>query len=126
VREALTHRSVLLDSGAIAFFFLMYAFAAATAAGWIARSFSCQHAWAAALAALVASVPFGVAGWTLGGLWTAVVDMIRIGNDHTSYRGARAPWSRHQTAVFVSCVVFWLAAAVRHRFDCTQSRTRDL
>jgi hypothetical protein len=116
VREALTHRPLLLDAGATAFFFMVYGLAAAAAAGWIFRRFSIQHAWAAALATLVASVPVSIAGWISGGLWTAAVDIIRIGNDHASYRSARVPWSQHQPAAFAACVVvFWLVAAVRAR-----------
>src|SRR5712692_3132261 len=118
VRASLEHRRTGVDVGVIACFFLIYGFAAAATAGWIFRSFSFQHAWAAALVMLVASVLVSIAGWISGGLWSAAVEMIRIGNDHMSYRGARTPWSQHQLGCFVACVVvFWLAAVVRYRFS---------
>jgi hypothetical protein len=117
VRGALTHRRTAVDAAVIGSFFVLYGIVAAVMAGWIFRSFSLTHMWTAVAAALVASVPVGVAGWISGGLWSATLEMIRIGNDHVSYRGERAPWARHQIEFLTACiVVFWLAAAVRHRF----------
>lgn len=51
-----------------------------------------------------------------GGLWSAAIEMIRVGNDHMSYRGDRMPWPRQMAALFgIGVVVFWVLAFVQYR-----------
>jgi hypothetical protein len=52
-----------------------------------------------------------VGGITLGfgRLWEGAVEMIRIGNDHLSYRGLRLQWTQHPAELFILGVaVVWI------------------
>jgi hypothetical protein len=115
VRAGLEHRRTDFDAIAILVFFILYGLAAIAFAQWMFRTFLLDRTLAL-IATVVVSAPFAVAGWAAGGLWSSALEMIRIGNDHLSYRGERAPWSRHSAAAFAACVaVFWLASVWRYR-----------
>jgi hypothetical protein len=115
VSAGLDHRRTDFDATTILVFFILYGLAATALAQWMFRTLAFERAFALITTAAV-SVPVAVLGWVAGGLWSSAVEMIRIGNDHLSYRGARAPWSRHSAAAFASCViVFWLASLWRYR-----------
>jgi hypothetical protein len=115
VSAGLDHRRTDFDATTILVFFILYGLAATVVAQWMFRTLAFERAFALITTAAV-SVPVAILGWVAGGLWSSAFDMIRIGNDHLSYRGARAPWSRHSLIAFAACaVVFWLAAAWRYR-----------
>ena len=115
VAAGVDHRRTDFDATAILIFLILYGLVSTVVAHWMFRTFVFERAFAV-LATFVVSAPVAVAGWAAGGLWSSALEMIRIGNDHLSYRGARAPWSRHSVIAFAACaVVFWLAAAWRYR-----------
>jgi hypothetical protein len=52
----------------------------------------------------------------LGQQWSTLVENVRVGTGHLSYRVNRLPWARHQMSFFVLCVVlFWGVAVVWFR-----------
>jgi len=58
------------------------------------------------------SVVASVVGVLLGEVWSDLMENIRLGNGHLSYRLERIPWSHHRLGMFVGGVVlFWLLAA---------------
>lgn len=118
VRGALGYRRTDVDAIVILAFVAFYAGAADAIIRWMRRSLSVD-AWSARLVAtLIASIVVGAGAVVLFGLWTATVDMIRVGNTHMSYRADRNPWSQHQAELFLGGIVlFALVAAVRHWSD---------
>lgn len=62
------------------------------------------------------SIIASVVGMLLGEVWSDLMENIRLGNGHLSYRAERIPWSHHRLGIFVGGVVlFWLLAAFHHR-----------
>jgi hypothetical protein len=60
-----------------------------------------------------------------GHLWSAALEMYRIGNGHLSYRASRIPWSHQWTPVFLTVVVvFVLFAWMQFRATVREARGR--
>jgi len=120
VRDGLGSRSKGVDAAVILSFAALYALAVNLATRWMVRGALVEHAWLAAAVALVASAMVSAAGVLLGGLWSAALEMMRVGNDHLSYRAYRVPWGQHHLELFVAgIVVFWLIGLAQY-----QSRAR--
>ncbi len=52
----------------------------------------------------------------LGEGWAILVESIRLGTGHLSYRMGRIPWGHHRMALFVTALVlFWTVALLRRR-----------
>jgi hypothetical protein len=68
-------------------------------------------------AEIVASIAVGAAIVVAGGLWSGVVEVVRVGNEHLANRAALITWPARAPGVFLASVVtFWiLAFATRHR-----------
>lgn len=63
--------------------------------------------WAVFIAALIV---------VIGHVWSAVLEVYRIGNGHLSYRATRIPWSHQWTQVFLGALtIFAFAALVQAR-----------
>lgn len=48
----------------------------------------------------------------VGGIWSAAVEMLRVGNLHMSYRAHRIPWGRHLPELFATSMVMMLTAVL--------------
>jgi hypothetical protein len=59
-----------------------------------------------------ASLIFGVAGMMLGQQWSMLMENLRVGNGHLSYRVGRLPWMRHQIDFLVLCIVIFWGVAI--------------
>jgi hypothetical protein len=82
---------------------------------------------AAIVAVLFASVVASAGLVVLGHLWAGAVEMIRVGNDHMSYRAARLGWQEHGALVFaLGTVTFWLAALACPGGTTRTSRRQDV
>jgi len=57
---------------------------------------------------LLVSAVVAAAGVLLGELWSWLVEMIRVGNGHLSYRALRLPWTRHRTEILLAGVAIFL------------------
>jgi hypothetical protein len=69
-----------------------------------------------AIATTAAAIVVSTAGVIVGGLSASIVEMVRLGNAHLSYRTARLPWNEHRVMLFLGAVaLFSLIAAVRWR-----------
>jgi len=102
--------------------FLFYVWLAWKGVHWIHRRIDRGEKWQTLLAVLYASLAVTGTVILLGGLWTGIVEIVRLGNEHLSYRALRVPWPwTHQYELFsMGVLAFWFAAAVmlvRRRSD---------
>lgn len=87
----------------------------------VARRISARFCWAeekgpALIAGAVASVCLGAVLAGSGHLWGGIVEMVRMGNTHMTYRAHRLGWREMGPIVFwLGVAVFWIAIAISHR-----------
>lgn len=113
VRRALLQRPWTWDF--LTYFLLaaLYVFAASEASRrlWL-RFPPRQESIAGIIAVFLASFVTSTAGLFLGEICAGMLETIRIGNAHLSYRGDRIPWTQHHFGIFIAGVIlFWAAAA---------------
>src|SRR5580700_364946 len=62
---------------------------------------------------LLSSLAAGIGGALLGKQLADLLEMIRVGNGHMSYRADRIPWAHYQASLFgFYLTLFWIIAAV--------------
>jgi hypothetical protein len=67
------------------------------------------------VAVVAVSLVTAWAGMMLGEVWSILMEVLRVGNGHLSYRTDRIPWVQHRVAAFVSGVIaFWFIGAIRY------------
>ncbi len=117
VRQSLGHRHGGFDFAVMLSFSLLYAWVASILAHRLYRLYGAGDGRATlAIMMTVASLLASIAGVMLGEAWFGILESIRIGNGHLSYRVARIPWGHHRLALFIAGVIlFWLMAALRRR-----------
>jgi hypothetical protein len=79
---------------------------------------------ARAVSTLILSIVVGVAVVVIGGFWSAVVEIIRVGNEHLANRAALIGWPARAPIVFgVSVLGCWILAFAtgRDRMDASTS-----
>ncbi|OFW37963.1 MAG: hypothetical protein A3J29_04530 [Acidobacteria bacterium RIFCSPLOWO2_12_FULL_67_14b] len=57
------------------------------------------------VAAVLASIALAVAVVAVGQVWAGLIETIRLGNGHLSYRAFRIPWSHHRPQTFTLVVL---------------------
>ena len=110
-------RATLSNKGAdlpvnipMAALFLMSAF---TTSRWLRTRFDSDERAARFVATLMASIFLAGSTTLLGQLWGAAVEMVRLGNEHLSYRLPRLSWRQHFGAVFaIQMIAFWIVMIV--------------
>jgi len=117
VRVSLVRRRTSLDAAVILSFAVLYWFVASRLAQRVCRRFPTDEGWLGALLSIAGmSVAVSLIGVMLGEQWSILVEGIRVGTGHLSYRTFRIPWVQHRMQLFVAGVfLFWLAAALRYR-----------
>ena len=116
VRQYRMSRDTAVDSAVILGFAFLYALAGYRLAGVIRRRFPSDEWPAFVIATITMSVLASIVGVILGDYWSVLIENLRMGSGHLSYRIDRIPWRLHWGAAFIcGLVVFWLAAAVRYR-----------
>ncbi len=116
VRQYRLSRDVVLDAVVIVSFGILYAVVAYYLTGLIRRRFPPDE-WVAFLIATIAmSLVATIVGVLVGDLWSLLMENLRMGSGHLSYRVDRIPWRQHWSELFVCGVlIFWLVGAVRSR-----------
>jgi len=72
--------------------------------------------WAVVCVTLVASVFLTVVAVMFGEIWAGLVEAIRIGNEHLSFRAARIPWANQHEYLFCGgLLLFWSTTAIQYR-----------
>jgi len=88
----------------------------------VARRISARFNWAdekgpALIAGAVVSVCLGAVLAGSGHLWGGIVEMVRMGNTHMTYRAHRLGWREMGPMVFwLGVAVFWIVLAISYRF----------
>ena len=115
VSEYRLRRNRVADAAVMGSFGVLYLGVAYLVAGMILRRFRDEPA-AAAVAAIAVSLALGWAGMMLGEVWSILMETVRLGRGHLSYRTERIPWVQYRAAMFVVCVIgFCASAAFRYR-----------
>ena len=90
-----------------------------SAAAWLARRIRRRFAdekLAAAIVTLIGSILGGGVFLVAGELWHGLVEMIRLGTTHMSYRTPRLGWGESGEEVFAFAVLlFWCAVLASYR-----------
>jgi hypothetical protein len=94
---------------------LIYLVCTWTGVEWLRRRFADDERRAAIAACAIASVMTCCTSLTLGEVSGEVIQMIRVGNTHLSYRALRVDWAhQHRAALLIAgIVVFWVVAMFR-------------
>jgi hypothetical protein len=71
----------------------------------IHRRFTADEWGAAVVATLATSLALGVSILVIGHLWHGLIEMIRVGNTHMSYRAFRLGWRQYSLHVFLMVVL---------------------
>lgn len=96
----------------------LYAVAAFVAARWISHRFPWRdEKGAAVVAAAFVSMAMSVALVESGHLWGGLVEMLRVGNTHMSYRAGRFGWRQFgPTVLALGIASFWMMVILAYRF----------
>jgi hypothetical protein len=74
------------------------------------------------VATLLVALAVAGAGVMIGELWSWLVEIVRVGDSHLSYRAFRLPWTRYRGAIFAAgTMIFLVMAWTRSRKDLTVS-----
>ena len=112
VAAAVVHRRVWLDALVLIGFAMLYAALARHVAGRIFQSAMADSRALASAATIAVAVGFAAIGLLAGDVWTGLIESIRLGNGHVSYRVDRVPWRQYPVPVFVAGIVVFLVAAI--------------
>jgi hypothetical protein len=117
IRWHLAHRPTELDFAVILAFIALYALAATPIVRRFCRR-NADHRETSGWVVMVGytSVIASVVGVLLGEVWSDLMENIRLGNGHLSFRAERIPWGHHRLGIFIGGVVlFWLLVAYHQR-----------
>ncbi|MDQ2839847.1 MAG: hypothetical protein M3Y72_02165 [Acidobacteriota bacterium] len=116
VRRALGHRRISFDLAVILSFAVLYGCVASLCVRWLYRTYSAREDLTTlVIMTTVGSLLTSTADVMLGEVWSGILESLRIGNGHMSYRAARIPWTQHRFGIFVAGVVIFLLIAAFHR-----------
>ena len=116
VERAIAHRRVWLDALVFLSFGLIYLIVSKMVAGMLFRGAMLDSRWLAAVGTMATAAALGFVGLLSGTVWSGIIETIRIGNGHLSYRVDRVPWGRYPGLLFVAgVIIFTVVAAIQHR-----------
>ena len=123
VHQLSRDRDLIVDAPVIFGFGILYIFASYIFAGRLRRRFRNDDSgfWIMTLA-MAAGV--SLVGVMVGGLGSIVIEELRLGSEHLSYRMNRIPFRQHWAMLFVcGFIVFGLVALLRSRKAITSHRS---
>ena len=108
VRRSLGRRRTSIDLAVIVSFVLLFGFGASLVTRRVVRRYPADDGWTGpvvmtALTAIAGSI-FGVLA---GELWSLMLEDLRVGNGHLSYRVERIPWTQHRFGLFLGGAVLF-------------------
>ena len=112
VASAVVHRRVWLDALVMIAFAILYAALARHAAGRIFQSAIGDSRALASAMTVVGAVVFAAIGLFAGEVWTGLIESIRLGNGHVSYRVDRVPWRQYPVPIFIAGVLVFVVTAI--------------
>ena len=114
VARAVGRRRAWLDVMVILAFAAIYIAVAYQVAARVLRGALADSVVLATGTAVLTSMALAGAGVLAGDVWSMLIESIRVGNGHMSYRVARVPWRNHPWPIFVTgAALFLVIAAVR-------------
>jgi hypothetical protein len=114
VAQAVGRRRVWLDVMVGLAFAAIYVVVAHYVAGRLFRGALADSVVLATGMAMVTSVALAGVGVLAGDVWSMLIESIRVGNGHMSYRVSRVPWRNHPWPIFVmGAALFLVVAAIR-------------
>jgi hypothetical protein len=123
VRRALGYRRLSVDLVILASFGTFYVFVCGVIARWIFRAVPVDRMFVRAFATIIGAGTAATAALFSFGLYSSLIEMLRIGNTHMSYRVGRSPWAGHRIHLLIGAVMlFAMVAAYRHLCDWRQER----
>lgn len=106
---------------------LFYLAVVAVAVRRIRRRFSADEVMPVVIATVFVSVGIAVGFIVLGHLWDGVVEMLRVGNTHMSYRAERLGFREHTGKVVALAMgLFWCVVLGSYWVPRGSSRTRQM
>ena len=111
VRALVERRPLAVDVAVFLAFGVLYVAVSFAATGAILNRFSLDAPAAAIVASLAVAPVLSVSGVLVLGIWAGLIDTLRFGNMHMSYRVDRLPWGHHPLALFAAGIVVFLATA---------------
>ena len=94
----------------------LYALLATCVIRRIRMRFDADERAAARVAVLIAAIMVSALIAVPGHLWAGIVEMIRVGNEHLSYRGSRLSWPEHRVqAFFLGVTLFSIVGLISIR-----------
>ena len=116
VAEAVGRRRLWLDALVMLSFAAIYLLVAWEIAARLFRGALGESTALAFGMTLAVAGAFGVIGALAGEVWSMLIESIRVGNGHMSYRVERVPWRQFRVQLFAAAAVLFLAmAAIRWR-----------
>ena len=110
VQQAPIRRNLLLDVVLVLLpMIVLYWWAVGRLAERVLRRFLPDERTAALVSTFLLSLTVSALWLAVGQQWSWVVEMVRLGNDHISFRAARLPWGHHVVPLCATGVfLFWL------------------
>lgn len=116
VRRALGHRRISFDLAVILSFAVLYGCGASLCVRLLYRTYRAREdLTTVVIMTTIGALLTSTAGVMFGEVWSGILEALRIGNGHMSYRAARIPWTQHRLGFFVAGVVVFLLIAAFHR-----------
>lgn len=94
---------------------LLYAWLSLRAIRWIRGRFDADEKVPTVVAVLLASVAVSAGVVLVVQLWAGAVEIVRVGNEHLSYRAGRRSWPTRPEVLLFGVVIFWILAAIQLR-----------
>ena len=114
VARAVGRRRMWLDVMVVLVFAAIYVVVAHLVAGRLFRGALADSVVLATGTAMVTSLALAAVGVLAGDVWSMLIESVRVGNGHMSYRVERVPWRNHQWPIFATAAaVFLVVAAAR-------------
>ena len=115
--ENFGRRSIPIAIGEQLPFVLLYLYLSVLLVNKVRRRYPPEDGLAVGLVMIVlASLAAGLGGALSGEQLAQLLEAIRVGNGHMSYRADRIPWAHYQASLFgFYFALFWVIAAVRFR-----------
>jgi len=114
VRDLLGRRPLAVDLSVVLLFGALYVVVSHAIVVGILRRFPVDEPAPLAIAFVAVALVLSACGVLVLGLWAGLIEMVRFGNAHLSYRVDRLPWNHHVVALLAAgAVVFLTTAAVR-------------
>ena len=111
VARAVAHRRSWLDAAVMLAFAAIYGLIARVVAQRLFRGAMADSLALSVAITLVTALALSFVGVLAGGVWSGLIESLRVGNGHISYRVERVPWRQYPVPLFISGVALFMCVA---------------